>query len=85
VNKYWEKRYKERTRKMSRKDRYTKKCKCGGFIPDEYTKCDGCFLGQFGFSVTYDALDHLCFKELIPQDEVLRLLRILKDGVFVTV
>jgi hypothetical protein len=34
--------------------------------------------------VTFDALDFLGTYELIPQREVLRALRIIKDGIFVT-
>lgn len=78
--------YVKRIRKLDNKERWTKKCpKCKtSYIPNEYRECDYCFLGQFKFSTQYDALDFLCFKELIPEAEVLRVLRIINDGVYVT-
>lgn len=71
-------------RVKSRHHRYavpwTKRCAgkgCLGFIPDEYTLCDSCLVGRFGFSTTHDSLDHLCSTELVPLDEVVRVLRTL--------
>lgn len=72
-------------RKISRKERFTKKCsKCkDSYIADEYSVCDYCFMHQFDFDTEYDALDFLCLKELIPQEQVLKVLRIIKDGIYV--
>lgn len=73
----------------SRGFRLTKKCATcghypmGGYIPDEYSQCDFCFMSQFDFRTCYDALDHLCMTELLNKDDVLRVLRVLMDGVVV--
>lgn len=73
-------------RKITRGERWTKKCrKCRkNFIPNEYKTCDCCFMGQFKFNTTFDALDHLGMDALVPYDEVLRVLRLIKDKRFVS-
>ena len=68
---------------MDRKEQWTKKCSCGCYIPNDYTLCDSCFLAQFKFDTTYDALDHLCLTELIPRDQVLAVLRNLYNETYV--
>lgn len=82
--------WKGREYKLTKQDRFKKQCgqtryKCDNYIPDEYKLCDFCFLAQFGFDTTHDALDHLGLVDLVPQDQVLRVLRIIDCGASVTV
>jgi len=50
-----------------RSERWEKKCACGSYIPDEYTKCDFCVAGEFNFTVVFDGTDSLGLNPLIPE------------------
>lgn len=69
--------FKIKVRVMPRKERWTKKCKCGSYIPKEYEKCNYCLLDSVGLAgkTTYDALDFLGLKDLLPQDDVIDVIR----------
>lgn len=57
---------------------WTIRCKsCNLYVEHGIDECDSCLLARHGLSnhVTYDALDHLCLDELIPQDQVVKALR----------
>lgn len=56
--------------------RATGRCACGLYVVG-VAECDSCLLARHGLSghVTYDALDYLGMRELLPQDEVVRALR----------
>jgi hypothetical protein len=53
------------------------RCRCMSFVSKPQTECDYCVLAKYGLSkhITYDSLDHLCMKELLPFDEVVAALR----------
>ncbi len=65
-------------RKIKRTDRFHKQCKCGFYMPDEYSECDSCFMAEFNFDTRYEGYDYLCSNPLVPLDEVLRVLRLIQ-------
>lgn len=37
-----------------KQERWTKQCKCGNFMPDEYGICDRCLLDKYGLDIGGD-------------------------------
>jgi len=61
---------------------WTKLCKCGSYMPDEYDLCDVCLLQEYELYSTgrYDALDHYGYDRLYPEEAVLKALREARAG-----
>lgn len=63
-------------RLIGKGERWTKKCRCGSFIPKEYRLCDGCLIGQFSLDVTSNpCCDPLGMTTLLYEEQVIPVLR----------
>ena len=56
--------------------KWTKRCKCGYFIPDNYELCDSCLLNKFELTpIAVSEYEFMVRDDLFDRDDVIKALR----------
>jgi hypothetical protein len=68
-------------KKMTKMEKWTKKCKCGAFISNRYDICDRCLLKSVELNALYEDGDEWNEHPLYPEEDVIKALRKIRRGI----